>query len=175
MDQNWSYLGLGKNSTYFENNFPIFLLFGNSNTTIFKVCGVLHWLYFFVMKVFPNIFHSTFCSTWANNIWIYFISIFSVIADKNLFTLRASLLISSSNEIADDEGSFEFSSKAEFTSPLHVRIILATDTEAEAYFCAITAVFPEDVETFSIQMFFKRYIAWKKILRGHVDLIICLN
>lgn len=84
---------------------------------------------------------------------------FSFIAGKNLFTLRASLLISSSNEIADDEGSFEFSSKAEFTSPLHVRIILATDTEAEAYFCAITAVFPEDVETFSIQMFFKRYIA----------------
>ena len=29
-------------SSYFENNFPIFLLSGNSSTSFFKVCDVLH-------------------------------------------------------------------------------------------------------------------------------------
>ena len=33
-------------------------------------------------------------------------------------------------DIIDDEGSFEFSTKAEFTSPLYIHITLATDTKA---------------------------------------------
>ena len=31
-----------ENSSYFENNFPTFLLSGNLNTSLFKVCDVLH-------------------------------------------------------------------------------------------------------------------------------------
>ena len=31
-----------KSSSHFENNFPILLLSGISNTSIFKVCDVLH-------------------------------------------------------------------------------------------------------------------------------------
>ena len=32
-----------ESSSYFENNFSIFLLSGISNTSIFKVHDVLHW------------------------------------------------------------------------------------------------------------------------------------
>ena len=35
-----------KSSSYFENNFPIFLLSDISNTLIFKVRDVLHWVNF---------------------------------------------------------------------------------------------------------------------------------
>ena len=46
--------------------------------------------------------------------------LFAIITDKMLFRLRASLLLSSSNDasagISDDEGSFDFFLKAEFTS-----------------------------------------------------------
>ena len=35
-----------KNSSYFENNFPVFSLSANSNTLPFKVCDVLHWVNF---------------------------------------------------------------------------------------------------------------------------------
>ena len=38
-------------------------------------------------------------------------------------------MLSSLNDIADDEGSVEFSPKAKFASPLHVHIILATDID----------------------------------------------
>ena len=61
---------------------------------------------------------------------------FSFIAGKNLFTLRASLLLSASNgasaDTADDEGSFEFSPNAELISLLHVHITYVTDTDAAA-------------------------------------------
>ena len=52
---------------------------------------------------------------------------------QTLFTLRVSLLLSSLNDVSvdivDDEGSIEFSPEAEFTSPLHVHITLAANTE----------------------------------------------
>ena len=55
---------------------------------------------------------------------------------KTLFTLRVSLLLSSLNDasvdIIDDECSFEFFPKSEFTSPLYVYITHATDTEVES-------------------------------------------
>lgn len=38
-----------KSSSHFENNFPILSLSGISKTSIFKVCDVLHWVYFLVM------------------------------------------------------------------------------------------------------------------------------
>ena len=50
-----------KSSSSFENNFPIFLLFGNSNTSIFKVRGVLHWVNLLLMKNFSNNFRSSSC------------------------------------------------------------------------------------------------------------------
>ena len=53
-----------------------------------------------------------------------------------LFTLRNSSLLLPLNEasvdIFDDEGTFQFSPEAEFTSSLYVLITLATDTEAES-------------------------------------------
>ena len=67
--------------------------------------------------------------------------IFFIINDKTLFTLRASLLLSSSNDssanIVDDEGSFEFPPNVEFTSSLYVHITLATNTEAAASYFAL--------------------------------------
>ena len=48
-----------KSSSYFENNFPIFLLSGISNTSIFNVRDVLRLVNFLAMKTF-NIFRSTF-------------------------------------------------------------------------------------------------------------------
>ena len=67
------------------------------------------------------------------------------------------LLITSSNDtsvdIVDDEGSFEFSPKAEFTSPLYVLITHAADTEATSprlhNWCSVNEC---------IQMTFKRVI-----------------
>ena len=52
----------------FENNFPTFLLSGNSNASIFKTSGV-HWVHFLVIKSFSNISRSTFCWIWASNVW----------------------------------------------------------------------------------------------------------
>ena len=49
-----------KGTLYFENNFPTFLLSGILNPSIFKVCDVLHWVNFLVMKT-SNIFQSTSC------------------------------------------------------------------------------------------------------------------
>ena len=50
--------------------------------------------------------------------------------EQTLFILRGSLLLSSlkdaSVDILDHEGSFEFSPKAQFTSPFYVHITLAT-------------------------------------------------
>ena len=74
---------------------------------------------------------------WAGMFEYNLYSIFlSITAGKTLYTLRVSLLLSSSNDVSADtvdvEGSFEFPPKAEFTSPLYVHITLATDTDAAA-------------------------------------------
>ena len=45
-----------KSSSFFENNFPISLLSGISNTSICKVRGVLHWVNFLLTKTFSSIF-----------------------------------------------------------------------------------------------------------------------
>ena len=90
-----------KSSSYFENNFPIFLLSGISNTSIYKVRDVLHRVNFFVTKTF-SIFSET-LSLGAGNIWLYYIQlIWSYIypnyfypiyyCQQVLFTLRVSLL-----------------------------------------------------------------------------------
>ena len=50
-----------KSSSCLENNFPKFLLSAILNTSIFKVCDVLHWVNVLVIKTFSNIFQSTFC------------------------------------------------------------------------------------------------------------------
>ena len=83
-----------KSSLYFENNFPIFLLSGISNTSGFKVRGVLNWVNFLLIKTFSNIF----CST----------------------IFRVSSLLSPLNDesvnISNDEGSFQFFPEAEVIS-----------------------------------------------------------
>ena len=49
-----------ENILYFENNFPIFLLSGNSDASVFKVGNVFRWVHFLVKKTFSNIFRITF-------------------------------------------------------------------------------------------------------------------
>ena len=81
-----------KNSSYFENNFPVFLLSGYSNTSVFKVCNILRWVHFLVTKTSSNIFLRTLCWIWAtmgsqclNIIYIPFIFYYR---RQTLFTLR---------------------------------------------------------------------------------------
>ena len=133
-----SELGLAwskKSSSYFENNFPIFLLSGISNTLICKVRDVLHWVNFLLMKTFSNIFGSTFC--WDRRyINIFYIPFIFYYCQQFIFTLQVPSLLLPLNDISvemvDVEGSFQFSLEAEFKSLLYVHITLATDTEAEA-------------------------------------------
>ena len=56
LDLAWS----KKSSLYIKNNFPIFLLPDISNTSIFKEIDFLRRVNFLVMKIFSNIFRSTF-------------------------------------------------------------------------------------------------------------------
>ena len=55
---------------------------------------------------------------------------------QNFIYMKASLLLSSSNDVSantvDDESFFEFSPKVEFASPLYVHITLAIDTNSKA-------------------------------------------
>ena len=83
-------------------------------------------------------------SVGAGNIWIYFVSLFfsyyiSYFISQVLFTLRVFLLLSPLDDacldIANDNGSFQVSSEAEFTSPLSVHVTFATDTEEELSCC----------------------------------------
>ena len=81
------------------------------------------------MKAFLNIFCGCFC-------WIR-----AVIFEYNLYPFYFLLLLKNfiyiaSVESVDDEGSFEFSPKAEFTSLLYVYITFATDTGVESLFIA---------------------------------------
>ena len=79
-------------------------------------------------------------------------------------------------DIVDDEGSFEFSPKAEFTSPLHVHFhfTLAIGTETESPLFAQLLKHQNHFQTFSNQMALKPVTAWNRMLRGHVNLVICL-
>ena len=106
-----------KSSSYFQNNISIFLLSSISNTPIFKVRGVLHWVNFLVMKTMSNIFRGTFCwRRWYLN--IFYIPFIFFYYQQVLFTLRVSLLLSLLNDasvdIGDNEDSFQFSPEAEF-------------------------------------------------------------
>ena len=69
-----------KSSSYFEHNFPLFLLSCILNTSI-KMRNILHWVNFLVKKIFP--IFSVVPSGGAGNIWIYFIpQLFSITANK---------------------------------------------------------------------------------------------
>ena len=66
-----------KSSSYFQNNFPIFLLSGILNISIFKVRDVSGWVNLYVMKIFYRICYPVFSvapSVGAADIWIYFAS-----------------------------------------------------------------------------------------------------
>ena len=69
LDLAWS----KKSSSYFGNNFPIFLLSGISNTSVFKALDNIYRVHFLVIQIFSIIFCSTFY--WAGNILypIYFL------------------------------------------------------------------------------------------------------
>ena len=93
------------------------------------------------METFSNIFLSIFCwGRWYLN--IFYIPFIFWYYQQFLFTLRVSLLLSLLNDasvdISDDEGSFQFSLKAEFISHLYLHVTFAKDTEAELpYNCYI--------------------------------------
>ena len=72
----------GKQFIFWKQFFNIFILSGISNTSVFKVGDVLHWVNFSVMiKPFP--IFSVAPSVGEGNIWIYFTShLFSVIGNK---------------------------------------------------------------------------------------------
>ena len=117
-------LTLKKSSSYFQNNFPIFLLSGISNTPIFKVRDALHRVNFLVMKTFSNIFRGTFYwGRWYLN--IFYIPFIFYYYQQALFALRVSLLLSLLNDasvdIGDDVDSFQISPGAEFTSLIRSR------------------------------------------------------
>ena len=86
------------------------------------------------------------------------------------------MLLSSSNvDIVADEGSLEFTPKAELTWPLHVHITLERDTEAPSSRLAQLLQRYKHAEILSIQMTFKQVIIWDRMIRGNVNLVICLN
>ena len=73
-------------------------------------------------------------------------------------------------DFVDDEGFFQFSPEAEFTPPLYVHIIFATDTEREALCFTQLLQCQKHVEPLSIEMTFKRLVVWSIMIRGHVNL-----
>ena len=85
------------------------------------------------MKAFSGIFHSTFCWAWARMFEYDLYPIYVLLLLTKFIHLRVFLLLSSLNDVSVDivnnEGSFEFSRKAEFASPVHAHITLATDAE----------------------------------------------
>ena len=116
----------------------MFLLSGNSDMSIiFTVCDHVHRVHFLVMKAFSNILRSTFCRTWADSVLIKCLSHFCcIIAEKTLFTLTTSLILSLSiHHFTDivDEASFGISCTAEFTS---TSLYVATDTETASPYVA---------------------------------------
>ena len=123
-----------KSSSFFENNFPIFLLSGISNTSIFKIHDISHWINFLVMRVFSNIFCSTFFwgRKYLDILYIWFILYY---CQQALCKLRVLTLLSplcdAFDDIVDDECSFQFSPEAEFTSPAYVHVTLTTNNQAE--------------------------------------------
>ena len=157
-----------KRSSNFVKNFPIFLLSSISNTSIFNVHHVSHWVHSLVMKTFSNVFCNTFC--WDRNylnifyIWYLLLSPTSFIYIKGLF--------------------FPMTIKWCFcwycwwwgffsVFPWNwIHITLATDTEAEPL--CFTQL-QNHVETLSIKMAFNRIIGGNRMIRGHVNLVICLN
>ena len=143
-----------KSSLFFENNFPIFLLSGISNTSIFKIHDISHWINFLVMRILSNIFCSTFClgRKYLNIFYIWFIFYYCQQAwcKLRLLTLL-SPLYDAFDDIVDDECSFQFSPEAEFTSPAYVHVTLATNNQAELPCFAQLRQSLQYVETFIIQ------------------------
>ena len=65
--------------------------------------------------------------------------------------------------IVDDEGNFQFSPKATFTSTFYIHITLAADTKRRIL-----------RNCDSVKNIMKSF-AFKWLLKGHVNLVICLN
>ena len=57
MDHNWNKLDPIKAVRILKTIFEYFLWSGISNTSIFKMCDVLHWVDFLIMKTFSNILY----------------------------------------------------------------------------------------------------------------------
>ena len=130
------------------------------------------------MKTFSNIFHSTFC--WGRKyLNIFYISFIFYCWQQVLFKLIVSSLLSTLNDasvdIVDDEDSFEFSFEAEFILALYFHITLVRDTEPEWLYLAQLLQLKKYVEVVRIQVAFKRVIAWNRMIRGIVNLTICLS
>ena len=108
-------------------------------------------------------------------IWIYFKShLFSIIANK--FYIKSFFITITINDasvdIGDDEDSFQFSHEAEFTSDVYVHVNFATDTEAELPYNCYSV--KNMLKLLAFKWFLKKLLL-ETMIRGHVDLVICLN
>ena len=131
-----------------------------------------------VMKT--NVFHSTFCWIWASNVWIWFIShLFSIIDDKLclyqeilhyyhhemillLILLMIKVLLSFLLKL-------NFHHPCKFTSPLQKAVKQNHHTLHNCY--SVKNMLKLLVY---IQMALKPVAPWNKMLRSHVNLVICL-
>ena len=80
-----------------------------------------------------------------------------------------SLLNYASADTGDDVDSFQFSHEAEFTSHLYVYVTFATDTEAELPYCSVKNM----LKVLAFRWLLNE--AFKLLIRGHVNLVFCLN
>ena len=151
----------------FWTQFPKFLFSGISNLILHKVCDVLHWVNFLATKTFSSIFCSTIC--WGR---LSFISqLFSIFLFKFfiqvLFKLRVSSLLSliddASVDIVDVRVLFSFVLKLNshhpfmFTPPLNNCCSVKSMLKLLAF------------------KWLERVIAGSRMIRGRVNLVLCLN
>ena len=98
----------------------------------------------------------------------------SLISKQVLFTLRVSLLLSllnyASADTVDDVDSFQFSSETEFTSHLYVYVTFATDTGAELPYCSVKNM----LKLLAFRWYLNELLL-EPMIRGHVNLVFCLN
>ena len=165
-----------KSSSYFEHNFPLFLLSCILNTSI-KVRNILHWVNFLVKKIFSNIFCSTF---WWGRYYlnIFYIPVIFYYCEQVLFTLRVSSLLSLLNDasvdIVNDEALLSFLLKLNshhaytFTSPLQ-------QTRKQNHPALHNCYSFKNMLKLLAFKWLKWVIAWNRTIRGHVNLVICIN
>ena len=102
-----------ENNSYFENNLPMNLLSGNSNTSVFKVCNVLRWVHFLKIKS-VSLYVGFRQEMFEYNLY----SIYIILLLTNFIYIKSFFITVIIQWCFRWYVSFEFSSKPEFTSNL---------------------------------------------------------